>query len=203
MSEGSFVLRSGCVEVGDLFHDGSPLALQNPSSRATAWRSTSPHAISESARHSLSLRSMFFEVKGALCRCICASGASQSCAINNGSGTVSTVDVSNVSISCSGGGGFTVRGTVQGGSSSFSGSTVPVTLTSGSVTETLNVSLAQTQFVFNTLQQTGQSYSVSSPAESFQLPGVIGALVCSAINVGGTITGGHVTDIVLNCVPPA
>jgi hypothetical protein len=40
-----------------------------------------------------------------------------------------------------------------------------------------------------------------SPAESFQLPGVIGTLVCSAINVSGTIAGGKVTDITLNCVP--
>jgi hypothetical protein len=74
-----------------------------------------------------------------------------------------------------------------------------VTLTSGSATETLPVSLGQTQFVFNTLLQPGQSYSVSSPAETIQLPGVIGTLSCAAINVSGTMPNSNVTNIVLSC----
>lgn len=127
--------------------------------------------------------------------------ASQSCMINNGSGTVSDGDVSNISISCSSGRGFTVGGTVQGGSSQFPGATVPITLTSVSGTETLNVSVGQAQFVFTTLLQNGASYSVSAPAETFQPPpGVIGVLNCSAINVNGAIVGTNVSDIVLTCV---
>jgi hypothetical protein len=73
-------------------------------------------------------------------------------------------------------------------------------LTSGSATETLNLSLGQTQFVFNTLLQPGQNYSVSSPAETIQLSGVVGSLVCAAINVSGTMSNSNVTDIVLQCV---
>jgi|HubBroStandDraft_6_1064221.scaffolds.fasta_scaffold18441_3 hypothetical protein len=96
--------------------------------------------------------------------------------------------------------GLRVGGTVQGGSSQYAGSLIPVTLTSGSATETLNLSLGQTQFVFNTLLQPGQNYSVSSPAETIQLSGVVGSLVCAAINVSGTMSNSNVTDIVLQCV---
>jgi collagen triple helix repeat protein len=134
---------------------------------------------------------------------IAAQPTTQTCSINNGSGAISDADVLSVSITCSGAGGFTISGTVQGGSSALTGDTIPVTLTFPSRTETLNVSLTQTQFTFTTLLQNGQTYSVTSPAESFQLPGgVIGSIVCSAINVSGTIAGSNVTDVVLNCVTP-
>jgi len=44
------------------------------------------------------------------------------------------------------------------------------------------VSLTQNQFTFTTLLQNEQSYSVASPAQTFQLPnGIIGSIVCSAI----------------------
>jgi len=132
---------------------------------------------------------------------ITAQPTAQTCSINNGSGAINHADVLNISITCSGAGGFTISGTVQGGSSSFTGDTIPVTLTFPSGTETLNVSLTQTQFTFTTLLQNGQSYSVTSPAEGFQLPnGVIGSVGCSAINVSGTIAGSNVTNVALNCV---
>ena len=84
----------------------------------------------------------------------------------------------------------------------MTGDTIPVTLTFPSGTETLSVSLTQNQVAFTTLLQNGQSYSVASPAQTFQLPnGIIGSIVCSAINVSGTIAASNVTNIVLNCVP--
>jgi hypothetical protein len=131
---------------------------------------------------------------------IAAQPTAQTCTVSNGGGTINEADVLNISISCSGAGGFTVGGTVQGGGSQFSGDTIPVTLTYPSGTETLNVSPAQTQFTFTTLLQNGQSYSVTSPQEGFPLSGgVPGALVCSAINVSGTIASANVTNIALNC----
>ena len=126
----------------------------------------------------------------------------QTCSISNGSGTISNADVSNITITCSGAGGFSVGGTVQGGSSELASDTIPVTLTFPSGTETLNVSLGQTQFTFATLLQTGQSYSVTSPATGFPVPGTsIPDVVCAAINVSGTIGTSNVTDITLSCVP--
>jgi hypothetical protein len=131
---------------------------------------------------------------------ITAQPTAQTCSISNGSGTINEADVLNISITCSGAGGFTIGGTVEGGSSQFTGDAVPVTLTSPSGTETLNVSLSQTQFTFTTVLQTGQNYSVTSPGGSFQLPNNIpGGIVCSAINITGTVTGSNVTNIVLSC----
>jgi hypothetical protein len=127
----------------------------------------------------------------------------QSCTVSNGSGTVVNTDVSSISVACATP-SFTVGGTVllpQGFSASqFSGITVPLTLgVSGSPVEQLNVSLTQTQFVFNTALQTGQTYSVSSPAVPVQSPGVIGAFICQPISVSGTIANANVTNIILNC----
>jgi hypothetical protein len=94
---------------------------------------------------------------------------------------------------------FTISGTVQGGSSQLAGDTIPVTLAAGSITETLNVSLAQTQFLFSTVLQNGQTYSISSPAESFAIPGSVGGLLCPALKITGTIQGANINSIVLAC----
>jgi hypothetical protein len=129
-----------------------------------------------------------------------AAQTAQTCTVSNGSGTINQADVLNISISCSGSGGFTVGGTVQGAGSQFSGDTIPLTLTYPLGTETLNVSLGQAQFTFTTLLQNGQSYSVTSPQEGFSLPGGNpGALVCFAMNVSGTIASANVTNLALNC----
>jgi len=90
---------------------------------------------------------------------------------------------------------------VHGGAPDLTGDTIPVTLTFPSGIETLSVSLTQNQFTFTTLLQNGQSYSVASPAQTFHPNGIIGSIVCSAINVSGTIAASNVTNIVLNCVP--
>jgi hypothetical protein len=131
---------------------------------------------------------------------IAAQPTAQTCAVSNASGTINQADVVNISVSCSGAGGFSVGGTVQGGGSQFSADIIPVTLTSPSGTEILNVSLGQAQFTFTTLLQNGQTYSVTSSQEGFPLPGgVIGDIVCSAINVSGTVNSANVTNIALTC----
>jgi hypothetical protein len=133
---------------------------------------------------------------------IAAQPPPQTCTASNNSGTVGSSDITNVSVSCS---GFTVGGTFSTNlvtpPAFLAGVTVPLLLNYGSGTEQLNVSLLQTQLVFNTLLQSGQSFYVIPAPESTITVGPYTVTFICAVTSGssGVIADSNITNVVYYC----
>jgi hypothetical protein len=133
---------------------------------------------------------------------IAAQPPPQTCTASNNSGTTGNSDITNVSVSCS---GFSVGGTFSTNlgnplPSILAGLTVPVFLDYGSGLERLDVSLLQTQFVFNTLLQTGQSFSIlPAGTTTFTVGPYTVSFSCAVTNGSGVIAGSNITNVVYFC----
>lgn len=109
--------------------------------------------------------------------------AGQTCTVNDGSGTISGANVTNVSVTCSAL-TYSVGGTVSG----LTG-TVVLQNNGG---DDLSVS-ADGAFTFSTELADGSGYAVSVLTQpSGQL--------CEVTNAGGTISGADVTDVTVTCI---
>lgn len=107
--------------------------------------------------------------------------ATQTCSVTDGSGTLAGADVTNVSVSCTTN-TYTVGGSVVG----LTGS---ITLqNNGGDDITLN---ADGGFTF-TAQNDGSAYAVTVSSQP-------ALLNCSVSNGSGTLAGGNVTDVLVNC----
>jgi 6-phosphogluconolactonase (cycloisomerase 2 family) len=112
--------------------------------------------------------------------------ATQTCTVANGSGTVGSVKVTTVVVTCVT--GFSVGGTVSG-------------LTSGGLTltdnggDTLTVPANATTFTFTTGLTTGSAYAVAIATQPTSP-----AQVCSLANASGTIASANITNVAVSCV---
>jgi len=109
----------------------------------------------------------------------------QICAISNGSGSVNSTDITDVSVTCS-----LVTHTIGGTVTGLTGSGLSLQLNGG---ETLNVSTAD--FTFVTPVASGQTYEVTvfsqptSPAQN-----------CNVTNSSGSVTNADITDVAVSCI---
>ena len=133
---------------------------------------------------------------------IAAQPPPQTCTASNNSGTVGNSDITNVTVSCS---GFSVGGTFSTNlgtpPAALAGVTVPLFLNYGSGTEQLNVSLLQTQFVFNTLLQSGQSfYVIPAPFSQITVGPYTVSFSCSVTSGStGVVADSNITNVVYLC----
>ncbi|MEO5559615.1 MAG: hypothetical protein ABIO49_07355, partial [Dokdonella sp.] len=115
------------------------------------------------------------------------SSPTQTCTVSNGSGTIASANVTNVTVSCTTN-TYTVGGTVSG----LVGNSVTLSLNSGAQTQ---VVAANGTFAFPTALASGAAYAVTvsvqptSPTE-----------VCTITNGSGTVAGANVTTIVVSCI---
>ncbi|MCB1180082.1 MAG: DUF1566 domain-containing protein [Leptospiraceae bacterium] len=111
----------------------------------------------------------------------------QDCTITNGSGTVTSSDISNVSISCVN--TYTVRGTIT----ELFGGNFEIQNNGG---DKLTLSSGTSSFTFATRLSTGSSYSVSiltQPTTPTQ--------TCKVTNGSGTISSSNITNVSIICGP--
>ena len=108
----------------------------------------------------------------------------QDCVVSGGAGTVSSADVSSVSIACNTR-SFTVGGTATG--FSFPNLGVQLQINGG---ETAIATIAQPTFIFPTPLLSGTTYSIAAVAN---------ALCAVTSGATGTVGGANVTDVVVKC----
>jgi len=107
------------------------------------------------------------------------------CVVSNGTGTISSASITNVSVSCDR--TYTVSGTISG-------------LTASGLVLSLNgankiVSSGATTFSFATGLTTGTAYNVVVQTQPT-------GLICSLLNASGTIASSNITNVSLTCAPP-
>ena len=112
-------------------------------------------------------------------------GPAQTCTVMNGSGTVTTGNVSNIGISCSNV-TYAVGGTISG----LTGS--GLVLSNGSTT--VSRPAGSTSFTFPGIAE-GSSYTIAVQTQ----PGNP-AQTCSVTNPSGTVSGADVTNVAVSCV---
>jgi len=112
----------------------------------------------------------------------------QICSVNNGGGTVSGADITNVTITCVS--SYTVSGTVSG----LNGSGFELQINTA---ETLKVSNSGT-FSFNTKLASGSDYTVTV----YRYP-VSPIQTCIISKGSGTITGADISDVAISCTTPS
>ncbi len=112
--------------------------------------------------------------------------AGQNCIVRNPSGTIRGRDVSNVEVACAAN-RFSIGGRVNG----LAGSGLVVQLNRGN---DLSIVSSGT-FAFATALQSGTAYEVSVRRQPTNP-----AQVCTASNNRGTVAGGNVTNITIDCV---
>jgi len=112
-------------------------------------------------------------------------GPSQTCTVTNGSGTIGSTNVTNVSVSCTTN-SFTIGGTVSG----LAGTGLVLQNNGGN-----NLAIAGNGgFTFSTLLQSGATYAVTvltQPAGPSQ--------DCAVTSGSGTVGAGNVTNVVVAC----
>ena len=111
--------------------------------------------------------------------------AAQVCAVVNGTGTVTSSDVSNVSVTCSAS-SFSVGGTIQG--LSASGLVLHSTVNG----EDLSVAANAVRFTFAAAVPAGTTYAVTVKTQP-------GNLTCTVANGTGTVSSANVTDVSVTC----
>lgn len=112
--------------------------------------------------------------------------ASQSCSLNNASGSISSADVNNVTLSCvtiSGGSAFSVGGTVSGLSDTL------VLQNNGGDNLTIT---ADGNFTFGTELNDSAAYSVAVLTQP-------SGQTCSLSNNSGIVSGADVSNVTVNC----
>ena len=113
------------------------------------------------------------------------SDLSQTCTVNNASGTITSIGISNISVLCSTN-SYTVGGSVSG----LAGNGLVLQNNAG---DDVNVA-ADGSFTFNTPVASGADYAVtvktqpSNPAQT-----------CTVNNASGTVTAGNITDVSVLC----
>jgi trimeric autotransporter adhesin len=110
----------------------------------------------------------------------------QNCVVRNPSGTIRGADASNVEVACASN-RFTIGGRVTG----LAGSGLSLQLNGGNDLSIVGNGV----FAFETALQSGAAYQVSvrrQPSNPSQ--------VCTVSNNAGTVAGGNVTNIAVNCV---
>lgn len=113
------------------------------------------------------------------------SNPTQTCVVSNASGTVTTANVTNVSITCSAT-TFTVGGTITG----LSGSGLVLQNNLG---PDLPIAASATSYAFTVPSSTGYAITVKTqPTSPTQ--------VCTVSNSSGTVTNVNVTNATINCV---
>jgi hypothetical protein len=115
---------------------------------------------------------------------VLAQPSGQTCAVANGSGTVSAANVTNVAVNCTVNGFNTVGGTVSG----LSG---VVTLQDNGG-DNLDVG-ANGAFTFATALASGSAYAVTILTQPF-------FQTCTVANASGVIAGANVTDVAVSCL---
>ena len=112
--------------------------------------------------------------------------AGQNCVVRNPSGTIRSGDVSDVEVACAAN-RFTIGGRVNG----LAGTGLVMQLNGGN-----DLSIVSSgAFAFETALQNGAGYEVSVRRQPTNP-----AQVCSAGNSRGSVAGGNVTNITINCV---
>jgi hypothetical protein len=111
--------------------------------------------------------------------------AGQTCSVSNGSGTISGANVTNVSVTCTGGATFTVGGNVSG----LSGAGLVLSLNSGS--QTLPVA-ANGSFTFPVALANGTGYNVTVGTQP-------AGQTCAVASGSGVISGANVTSVAVTC----
>jgi len=106
------------------------------------------------------------------------------CTIGNGSGTMGTADITNITVTCAPV-TFTVGGTISG-----LGSLSGLTLANGS--DTLSVLANATTFTMPTGVANGSNYDVTVQTHPFLEP-------CSVTDGSGTVAGADVTNVAVAC----
>jgi trimeric autotransporter adhesin len=110
----------------------------------------------------------------------------QNCVVRNSTGTISGADATNLEVACTSN-GFSIGGAVTG----LAGSGLVLQLNRGN-----DLSIVSSgAFAFATALQSGASYEVTirkQPTNPSQ--------ACTVSNGVGTVTGGNVTNIAINCV---
>jgi large repetitive protein len=114
------------------------------------------------------------------------SNPTQACTVANGSGTVTAADITNVSVTCTTS-EFSIGGSVQG----LQGSGL-VLRNNG--TDDLSIG-SDGGFTFATPLPSGTTYSVTVAANPLNP-----VQACSVTNGSGTVGGGNVTNVQVNCV---
>ena len=109
----------------------------------------------------------------------------EACTVGNGSGTIASADVSNVSVSC----GYTISGTLSGLGSA---SGLTLLLNGGNAT---SIPANATTFLLNGTLQSGSSYEVSVGADP-------SGLLCMPANGSGTIASAGISNVTVNCGAP-
>jgi hypothetical protein len=117
-------------------------------------------------------------------------GPTQACSVANGSGTVTSADITNVTVTC-----VTSQFSIGGSVSGLTGTnTTPLVLSNNGV-EALNVQFDGV-FTFPTPLLSGSAYSVT-----VQTPPTGPIETCMVTNGSGTVGGANVTNISVNCIP--
>lgn len=110
----------------------------------------------------------------------------QNCVVRNPSGTISGADAANVEVACASN-SFTIGGRVTG----LAGSGLTLQLNRGN---DLSI-VASGVFAFGTALPDGTAYEIT-----VRRPPTNPSQVCSISKGSGTVAGGNVTDIAINCV---
>ena len=108
------------------------------------------------------------------------------CSVTNGSGTVGSSNVTNVQVTCTATGSYTIGGTITG-------------LTAGGLmlangADTVSPAANATSFVFPTPLASGANYSVTVSAQP-------SGLTCTVTNGSGTVASSDVTNVQVACSP--
>ncbi len=107
----------------------------------------------------------------------------QTCNVTNGSGTVSSANVSNVSVSCSNNPTYTIGGSISG----LTGTVVLQNNGGDNISTTTN-----TSFIFATATSTGGTYSVTVLTQP-------SGQTCNITNGTGTVASSNITNVSVSC----
>ncbi|MGN6520998.1 MAG: reprolysin-like metallopeptidase [Dokdonella sp.] len=117
---------------------------------------------------------------------IASQPSGQTCTLAHANGTVTGADVTNVDVTCTGGGAtYTVGGTVGG----LTGSGLVLSLNAGAQTAAV---ASNGPFVFPTALADGSAYIVTIGTQP-------SGQTCSVANGSGTIAGANVTNVAVSC----
>jgi len=108
----------------------------------------------------------------------------ENCTVTNGSGNVTTSNVTNVAVSCSATTSYTLRGTING----LTANGLVLANNGATVSPGANA----TSFTFGQVLTPGSSYAVSAPTQP-------AGLTCSVANGSGTAGAADVTDVQVTC----
>ncbi len=119
---------------------------------------------------------------------VSAQPAGQTCAVTNGSGTLSGANVSDVTVNCATVASYSVSGNLSG---LVANTTLTIQNMSGNAGDFLFLN-ADGPFTFNNPLADGSTYAVS-------IFGQPAGQICTVTNSNGTLSGANVSDVVISC----